>query len=231
MHITAIVLAAGKGLRLKTKASKPLIKINSHPLIVYCLNTLSKHPDIKDIIVVANRKNLKDISHQIRRYRIGKVKDIVLGGRLRRVSVMNGLRAVDKRCNFVLIHDGVRPFIDKKIISSAIKTAKRYGAAITAVPVKATIKSVGRRPSSVAHDFIVKETLKREKLWEVQTPQVFRRDLILQAYKKFGNTDVTDDASLVEKLGKKVRIVEGSYFNIKITTPEDLVLAESIAKR
>ncbi|MDD4981007.1 MAG: 2-C-methyl-D-erythritol 4-phosphate cytidylyltransferase [Candidatus Omnitrophica bacterium] len=230
MYITAIVLAAGKGLRLKTKLSKPLIKVNSRPLIIYCLDTLSKHPAIGDIIVVANRRNLKDISRQIRRYRIGKIKDIVLGGRLRRVSVANGLRAIDKECSLVMVHDSARPFIDKKTISSLIKTAARYGAAIVGVPVKATIKSVKCQVSGVRCGFLVKKTLDRDNLWEVQTPQVFKKGLILKAYKKFGNTDVTDDASLVEKLGRQVRVVEGSYFNIKITTPEDLVLAEAILK-
>lgn len=248
MYVTAVVLAAGKGLRLKAKMpeyrhpeenlkkkstfgiSKPLIAVNSKPLVIYCLNTLSNHPYIKDIIVVASLKNLKDICHKIRQYRIGKIKDIVLGGGLRQDSVMEGLEAMDSRTELVLIHDAVRPFIDKEMISSVIKAAKICGAAIVAVPVKATIKTVVSRKSSGVSKFIVKETLNRNNLWEIQTPQVFKKGLILKAYKKFGNTHVTDDASLVEKLGRRVRVVEGSYFNVKITTPEDLVLAEAISK-
>jgi len=223
MHVTAIVLAAGKGLRLKTGIPKPLVEINSKPLIIYCLNILSKHPFIKDIIVVANPGNLKDIRSRIRKYRIGKIKDIVLGGRLRRASVMNGLKAIDGRTDLVLIHDGVRPFVDKEIVSKVIKTAKKFGAAITGVPVKATIKKV-------KSEFLVEKTLNRENLWEIQTPQVFKKDLILEAYKKLTSAPVTDDASLVEKLGRRVKVVRGSYFNLKVTTPEDLILAKAIAK-
>lgn len=221
MHVTAIVLAAGKGVRLKNRIPKPLVEINSCPLIIYCLDILSSQPDIKEIIVVANPENLEYIRQNLRQYRIAKVKDIVLGGRLRQESVVKGLKAMDTCTDWVLIHDGVRPFIDKGIVSSVIKAARKYKAAIVGVPVKATIKSSGRK-------CIVKRTLDRKNLWEIQTPQVFKKDLILKAYKKFGNTEVTDDASLVERLGVKVKIVMGSYFNIKITTPEDLVLAEAI---
>jgi 2-C-methyl-D-erythritol 4-phosphate cytidylyltransferase len=231
MYVTAIVLAAGKGLRLKSKISKPLIKIDSKPLIIYSLNTLSNHPYIKDIIVVANRRNLQDIRNKIKRYRIDKIKDVVLGGEVRLASVVNGLRAIDNHTDLVLIHDGVRPFIDRDIISSVIKTAKSYGAAIVGVPVKATIKEVLGSRFSVLGDFVVKKTLNRNNLWEIQTPQVFKKDLILKAYNKFGDMDVTDDAMLVEKLGVKVRVVLGNYMNIKITTPEDLVLAEGLVHK
>ena len=231
MHVTAILLAAGKGLRLKSKISKPLIKIDSRPLIIYSLNTLSKHPYIKDIIVVANRRNLQDLRNNIKRFSIDKIKDVVLGGKKRQGSVINGLRAIDNHTDLVLIHDGVRPFIDKDIVSSVIKTAKLYGAAIVGVPVKATIKGVRCQVSGVrAKCYTVDKTFNRESLWEIQTPQVFKKDLILKAYNKFGDMDVTDDAMLVEKLGVKVSVVRGAYNNIKITTPKDLVLAEAILK-
>ena len=230
MYVTAIVLAAGKGLRLKSKISKPLIKIDSKPLIIYSLNTLSKHPYIKDIIVVANRRNLQDIRNKIKQYRIDKIKDVVLGGQVRLASVVNGLRAIDNHTDLVLIHDGVRPFIDRDIVSSVIKTAKSSGAAIAGVPVKATIKSVKVSKCQSVKENIVEKTLDRSKLWEIQTPQVFRKDLILKAYDKFGDIDVTDDAMLVEKLGAKVSVVLGTYNNIKITTPEDLIVAQAIAK-
>ncbi|MFH0913108.1 MAG: 2-C-methyl-D-erythritol 4-phosphate cytidylyltransferase [Candidatus Omnitrophota bacterium] len=234
MHVTAIVLAAGKGLRLRTRIPKPLVEISSQPLIIYCLNILSKHPLIKDIIVVANPGNLKDICNKIRQYRVRKIKDIVLGGKLRCASVMNGLKAIDGRTDLVLIHDGARPFIAKEMVSTVIKTAKRFGAAIVGVPVKATVKQVkspcrpGRKERSKVKS--VERTLNRDNLWEIQTPQVFKKDLILRAYKKFLSTPVTDDASLVEKSGKSVKVVMGSYFNLKVTTPEDLVLAKAIAK-
>ncbi len=175
MHVTAIVLAAGKGLRLKSKISKPLIKVDYKPLIIYSLNTLSKHPYIKDNIVVGNRRNLQDIRDKIRQYHINKIKDVVLGGRLRKISVFNGLRATDKQARMVLIHDAGRPFIDKETVSAVIKAARRWGAAIVGVPVKATIKKVASHDGGVRR---VKETIDRSSLWEIQTPQVCKRDLI-----------------------------------------------------
>jgi 2-C-methyl-D-erythritol 4-phosphate cytidylyltransferase len=143
---------------------------------------------------------------------------------------------IDSRTDLVLIHDAVRPFICREDVSKVIRVAERYGAAILGVPVKATIKKAtclapaspaGRQATS---EVIVEKTLDRNRLWEVQTPQVFRTDIILKAYEKFGNIDATDDAFLAEKLGITVRVVMGSYFNIKITTPEDLIIAQAISK-
>ena len=235
-YVTAIVLAAGKGLRFSRSNSstvrsgtKPLIKVNSKPIIIYCLDTLSRHPGIRDIVVVVNTLNEGEIISRIRQYCIGKIRQVVKGGRRRQDSVINGLNAMDERTDLVLIHDAVRPFIDKEIVSSVINEAERCGAAIVGVPVKATIK-IANRKSQIANRIIVKKTLDRNNLWEIQTPQVFKKNLILEAYKKFPDTEVTDDASLVERWGAEVKIVKGSYSNIKITTPEDLVIAEAIAK-
>lgn len=237
MYVTAIVLAAGKGLRFESGVSKPLVGINSKPVIIYCLNTLSLHHQIKDIIVAANSENLRNIISKIRQYRIKKVKDVILGGRKRCGSVSNALRVIDSRTDLVLIHDAVRPFICREDVSGVIRVAERYGAAILGVPVKATIKKVksqkslpGRQAGKVKSEFMVERTLNRDSLWEIQTPQAFRTDIILKAYEKFGNINATDDAFLVEKLGIKVRMAKGSYFNIKITTPEDLIIAQAIAK-
>lgn len=230
-QVTAVILAAGKGLRFKTKISKPLVKINSKPIVIYSLNTFSKHPYIKDIVLVVNKLNRKEIIKKIRQYRIRKIRQVVIGGRRRQDSVMNGLKAIDSRSDLVLIHDAVRPFIDKATISSVIKEAQKSTAAVVGVPVKSTIKSVkASKRQSVKVKCIVEKTLDRTKLWEIQTPQVFKKDLILEAYRKCANLDVTDDAMLAEKLGAKVKIVPGSYKNIKITTPEDLVIAEAILK-
>ena len=222
-YVTAIALAAGRGERLKSKVPKLLAKIGSKPVIIHTLEALSRNPSIKDIILVANAKNLREMTAWVKRYHIRKISSVVEGGARRQDSLGNGLKAVDSRTDLVLIHDAARPFIDKNLIDSVINVAKKSGAAITGVPVKATIKK--------AFGKVVDKTIERKNLWEIQTPQVFKKDLILKAYKKFGKIDVTDDAMLVEKLGGKVNIVEGSYSNIKITTPEDLVLAEAIAKR
>ncbi len=137
-------------------------------------------------------------------------------------SLANGLAFVSKNAELVLIHDAARPLIDERSLSSCIKEAKRCNAATLGVPVKATVKKV--------KGAVVKDTLDRSELWEIQTPQVFRRDLILKAYKKYRSTEATDDAMLVEKLGVGVHITLGSYNNIKITTPEDLIIAEALLK-
>jgi len=255
MYLSAIVLAAGRGLRFsrlnsatarggipariskmakpgKSKIPKTLVKIDSRPVIIYCLDILSKHPSIRDIIVVVNAGFLGEMVSKIRQYRIDKVRRVVRGGRRRQDSVYNALRVMDNRTDLVLIHDGVRPFIDKETVSSVIKEAQDSGAAVMGVPVKATVKQVRRSLGhKVRSNFIVRKTLKRDELWEVQTPQVFSKRLILEAYKNFGKEEVTDDASLVEKLGAKVSVILGSYNNIKITTPEDLVIAKAIAKK
>ncbi len=222
-YVTAIVLAAGRGVRFKAKVSKPLSKVSGKPLLIHCLETFSRHPYVKEIIVVANPANIEEIGVRIRQYRIAKISNIVLGGRQRQDSVYCGLMAAGSRTELVLIHDGVRPFIDRRTISQTIEEAGKYGAAIAGVPVKATIKKVSGGA--------VKETLQREGLWEIQTPQVFKKDLILRAYRKFGRTLVTDDASLVEKTGASVRMVMGSYFNIKVTSLEDIALARAIKQK
>lgn len=224
MKLEAIVLAAGRGLRLQSKIPKPLARINSKPVIIYSLETLSRHPWVKDIILVVNSKNSKGIIKEVKKRRIKKIEKIIQGGRRRQDSVLNGLKAVDNDTHLVLIHDAARPFIDKDTLTALIKTAKNSGAAIAGVPVKATIKRVSGK-------FIVKKTIERKGLWEIQTPQVFKKDLILRAYKKFGKQDATDDAMLVERLGEKVSVVLGSYNNIKVTTPEDMELAKAIVKR
>lgn len=227
-HLTAIVLAAGRGERLKSRVSKPLAAINSQAMILYCLRTFSRIPEITDIVVVANNANLSDIKNKIRQCGIAKVKGIVLGGRRRQDSVLNGLKALDKNTDLVLVHDAARPFIDRKSISKVIARAKKCGAAILGVPVKATIK---KAKNSLSGPAVVEQTIDRKGLWEIQTPQVFRREIISKAYRRFHDRPVTDDAGLVERLGFRVDIVEGSALNIKITTPEDLTLAKAIARR
>jgi 2-C-methyl-D-erythritol 4-phosphate cytidylyltransferase len=229
MHVTAIVLAAGKGARFGNKVSKPLFRLGSKPILIYSLLRLSRHPYVKDIIVVANPLNKKGIIAKIKGYRINKIKSVVLGGLRRQDSVFSGLKAIDARTDYVLIHDAARPFIDKNIISSVINAAKKYGAAISGVPLKSTLKQA-QTPVKKNSAAFVARTLDRRDLWEIQTPQAFKTALIVRAYEKFGKPSVTDDASLVEKLNKRVAIVLGSYSNIKITTAEDLAVASGIIK-
>ena len=229
MRVAAIVLAAGEGKRFQGDIPKPLIPINKYPTLSYCLKALQGHRFIRDIIVVVNKGNAPGIRRLVTAHRIRKVTAIVNGGRLRQESVVNGLGAVGKDISFVLIHDGVRPFITPQMISAVISAAKRAGAAIVAVPVKATIKEVGQHRSRRGWRLRVIRTVPRQMLWEVQTPQVFRKEIIQMAFDKYGKQIVTDDAALVEKIGIPVEVVEGSYTNIKITTPDDLVIAEAVA--
>lgn len=223
MYVSAIVVAAGLSLRLKSNIPKPLVKINSRPVIIFSLSCLAKCRWVKEIIVVANARNMQGIKKAIRQYKIPKVSQIVFGGVERKDSAYNGIRAASPQADLILIHDGGRPFISQDIISRAVNQAQKSGAAIAAVPVKATIKKVRGKN-------IVEKTIDRENLWEIQTPQVFRKALIREAFKRFGHLEVTDDAILVEKMGKRVSIVWGDYKNIKITTPEDLIIAKALAK-
>ena len=231
MYVSAIVVAAGSGNRFQSRISKPLVKIHLKPIIVYALQALNRCADIEEIIVVANRDNIEGIGACVNRYNIRKVKSILLGGKERKDSVAKGLKEVSQKSGLVLIHDAARPFIDKAIVLKAILVCKRYGAAVVGVPVKATIKIAGSPGRQAARLNVIKRTIDRSNLWEIQTPQVFRKELILEAYRKFAKLKVTDDAMLVEKMGKKVCIVPGSYNNIKITTPEDLIIAKAIARR
>lgn len=225
MFVSAIVVAAGKGKRLGSQASKPVLKLNSRPIISFSLDVLNKHPWIKEIIVVANPGNIRALGAIIRRDKPRKEVKLVLGGKERKDSVAQGLKALNPRAELVLIHDAARPFITSGLVASVIKEARRSKAAILGVAVKPTIKRCGARGAGRR----VKETIDRRDIWEIQTPQVFQKDLILDAYKKYGRRKVTDDAMLVEKLGKPVSIVPGSSLNIKITTPEDLIIAKGIA--
>ena len=225
MKVTAIVPAAGKGARFKSVITKPLVNLDRKPILIHTLSILSKHRLIKDIIVVSNKKDLQMLKAKIKQFKLSKIKKIIIGGSTRRQSVENALSWVDNACDFVLVHDGVRPFINKEIISSVISAAKKFGAAIVAVPVKPTIKKVN--PLNLK----VRCTLDRSTLWEIQTPQVFRKDIILKAYNRFKDRKALDDAYLIEKLGIAVKVVRGSYKNIKITTPEDLIFAKAIMKK
>jgi len=229
MFVSAIVVAAGKSKRFKPGNSKVLLKLNSQPVIAYSLDVLSREHQIKEIIVVANPQNIAALRKIIRKNKFHQALKLVLGGKERRDSVAGGLKAIDAQADFVLIHDAARPFITSGLVARVIQEAQKSKAAILGVPVKPTIKLVTRSPGhQVTSNFVIRKTLNRNALWEAQTPQVFEKDLILKAYRKFGGIGATDDASLVERSGKRVKIVMGAYHNIKITTPEDMVIAEAI---
>ena len=226
MRVTAIVPSAGKGARLKSKIKKPYIKLNDKPILAYTLKALSRNKNIREILVAVSRDKIEKAQKEIiEKYGIKKAR-LVTGGKERSDSVYNALKAVSDDADYILIHDGIRPFITDELIESLLNQASRFGAAISAVPVKPTLKFAGR-------DRFIKDTPSREYFWEAQTPQVFKKDLIVKAYKlaRKKNIRATDDSMLVERMGVRPKIVMGSYSNIKITTKEDLELARIIIKK
>lgn len=224
VKITAIVPSAGKGARFKSSERKPFATLNKKPVLSYALRTLQLSSLIRDIVLVIDKSLIEVAKRLVKRYNITKVKNIVEGGKTRSESVRRGLSCVDKDVALIVIHDGVRPFASKDILKKTIAAALKFGASISAVPVKATIK-VSEKGA------FVKYTPERGRLWEVQTPQVFKKDLIESAYRRVRNSALfTDDAALIENIGKKVKIVKGDYSNIKITTIEDIKIAEALIR-
>lgn len=232
MNISVIIPAAGLSRRMNPapircrvkgfEKRKPFILLRGEPVISYTLDVFKKIKQVKQILLVVNKKDLPGAKKYFQK---GIVK-VIAGGVERKDSVYNGIKALNRDCGTVLIHDGVRPFVNKKTVLESIQAAQKYGAAVVAVPVIPTVKRVDEK------GFVI-STLNRKFLWEIQTPQAFRREIIVKAYNCRGRsrpspTDITDDAMLVERIGYKVKIVMGSYDNIKITTPKDLKIAESI---
>ena len=225
--VSVIIAAAGKGTRMNSDINKQYINICGVPVLARSIGVFQECKLINEIIVVVNKDDIifckKNI---IDTYEFTKVTQIVAGGDSRQKSVLNGLNAVNKDTEIVLIHDGARPFVKQEIIIDSITSAMNFGAACVAVPVKDTIKrSVGKD----GQDFVT-ETIPRETLWLVQTPQAFRYSLIREAHIKAYEEgfEGTDDSILVERLGVPVKIVMGRYDNIKITTWEDLIIGEAI---
>ena len=226
MKITAIIPAAGCGKRMRLKADKPFIKICGKEMICYPLRVLEGVPAVSEVVVVAERKNIFKMKALVKREGFRKVKYIIEGGKWRCESVSNGLKASDEDSDFILIHDCARPLIEKSMVEKTIRAALKDNCAITAVRVKPTIKQAFPGRGFVQH------TLNRAFLWEAQTPQVFKACILRTAYRKAGKAieSFTDDSGIVENAGNKVRIVESNYSNIKITTREDLVIAEALIR-
>jgi 2-C-methyl-D-erythritol 4-phosphate cytidylyltransferase len=233
MKADAVIVSAGKGLRfMEGKSIRPghgkkqFHLLGGKPILTRTLEKFETCPLIRSIHLVVGQEDmdycLKEI---IEKNNFQKVSKIVPGGKRRQESVKNGVDALPKDTDIVVIHDGVRPFVTKAMIEDSIHAAGRYGAVILAMPVKETIKISNP-------DGTVLKTLDRESLWQIQTPQTFQVNVIKEAYSRATEDGFigTDDASLVEQLGVKVHILPGSYTNIKITTPEDLLLANLFLK-
>lgn len=224
MRTLAIVLAGGTGKRMGSPTSKQFLLLDNRPILVHTLQVFEECKPVDVVYLVVNHKDLPVIQEEVlEQYRFDKIMKLVIGGRLRQDSVRNGLEAIDEPCDIVIIHDAARPFVSPSFIEKSIFLMEMYDAIIPALPVKDTIKVVSKE------GYVVK-TLERDALWNIQTPQTFKYDLISKAYREgmakklFGY----DDSVFIEHMGKKVKVVEGSPYNIKITTPEDLTIARGI---
>ena len=216
----AIITSAGTSQRMG-EIDKTFAILCGKPVLAWSVETLQKSTSIDRIVIVLHRENVKKGKQLVFERGWTKVADVCPGGRLRQDSVAIGLGQLS-RCRWVAIHDGARPLVTENLIKQGLEAAQETGAAIAAVPVTDTIKMAG-------DDLIVRETPPRDKLWAVQTPQIFRFNLITEAHHQI-KTVVTDDASMVEQLGHKVKLYMGSYDNVKITTPDDLALAEMLCQ-
>ncbi len=219
---TAIVLAAGSGKRMNAKVQKQYLEVAGKPILYYTLKAFEES-GVTEIVLVTGAGQEEYCRREIiEKYSFQKIKKIVAGGKERYHSVYEGLLAA-KGADYVLIHDGARPMVDGAVIQRSMEAAEKYQACAAGVPAKDTIKIVNEEQ-------IAKETPDRSRVWQVQTPQAFFYPLILEAYGKLMETEgiaVTDDAMVVERMTSvPVKMIEGSYRNIKITTPDDLLIAE-----
>ena len=228
MAASVILLAAGRGRRFSSSTPKVLALIGGKPVFMHSLQVFTGHPRISEVILVAGKESFSGLRAALKKMRFSKPVKMVPGGKERQDSVSCGLKKVSAASDLVLIHDAARPFISRRLVDGVMRAASLYGAAVPGVPLKSTIKEISLSGGCGA--FVV-STPERGCFCEVQTPQAFKRGLILSAYSRIPAGRVfTDDASLVEEMGKPVRVAAGEYTNIKITTREDLVYAAAIAR-
>lgn len=230
----AIVLAGGRGRRMNSQVPKQYLPLGGKPVLFYSLKAF-QDSFVDEIILVAEEGEEENCRRQILEpYGFTKVKTIAAGGAERYHSVANGIRKVSSDCSYIFIHDGARPFLDQKILKEALEQVRLHHACVAAMPVKDTIKIADENGFSLS-------TPRRDRVWLMQTPQVFEASLIRQAYEKLPcelqrlqeeGIQITDDAMVVETLmHHPVRFFRASYENMKITTPEDLLIAEAILRK
>ena len=225
-NICAVIVAAGSGKRMGAKENKVFLNLFDKPILAYTLEIFQQCKSIDSIVLVTRECDIGLCQNIISRYNITKTENIVVGGTTRQQSVYNGLNKVCKNTDIVVIHDGARALIEKNQIEETIKYAKEYGASAVGVKCKDTLKQIDQ------NGFIA-NTINREVTYNIQTPQTFKYDIILSAHKKAIEDDfeTTDDCAVAEHCGVRIKLAEGSYDNIKLTTPEDLTVAENILRR
>lgn len=223
-YISTIIVAAGSGKRMKSNISKQFLKIDNKSILTHTIDKFQNNEFIDEIILVLKDTDVEYCRNNIvNKYKLNKVKKLVVGGRERYNSVHEGLKNVSKKCDIVLIHDGARPNVSQEIIQRSIMETIKHKACVIGVPVINTIKIVNENDE-------ITSTPQRKSIWNAQTPQCFEYKLILDAYNKALNNEIefTDDSMLMEKLGYKVKMVMGDYNNIKITVPQDIKLVKAI---
>lgn len=225
MPNTAIILSAGMGKRMQAGKNKQFIELNGKSVLTHTLSVFALMPDITNIVLVV-RAGEEELCREMVPTMAKNKTILVAGGKERQDSVYNGIKAINWECDYIIVHDGARPLVTLDIISRTLEAAKTYGAAVCGVPVKDTIKQVNPDGSVI-------QTIPRNSLYAVQTPQIFQTSKLKKAYDYAyeHNFYGTDDASLLEYMGEKVQIVLGDYENIKLTTPEDIQSAEAILQK
>jgi len=223
--ISAIIVAAGKGMRMKNSLRKQYLLLAGRPILAHTLLAFDACSLIENIILVVPKEDFDYCNENVlSSITLRNNVTLISGGAKRQDSVYNGLLAIDnKSANIVVIHDGVRPFVSPEQLTACVIGAKQYGACILGIPADSTLKRVN-------NSGYVDKTIERDTIWLAQTPQAFQQSLLIKAYDKARQEDFsgTDDAMLVERLGGSVKVISGSKHNIKITTREDLELAKAI---
>ena len=222
--VSAVVVSAGNSTRMGG-VNKQFLEINGIPVLIHTLMVFENLDAIDEVVVVTRESDIEDVKFLVEKYGINKVSKVVKGGEIRQLSVLSGVSSVSKIADFVAIHDGARPLVTEKVVLDTLNQAFESGSAATGVKVKDTVKQVNDDNDIIA-------TPDRNYLRFIQTPQIFDKALYLDAVNTVENSkDFTDDCMLVEAYGKTVKFVDGDYENIKITTPEDVELAENYLRR
>lgn len=222
--ISAVIVSAGNSTRMGG-INKQFLELDGAPVIINTVTAFQKSDLVDEIVIVTRERDIEEVAKLVEKYEFSKVLNIVAGGKTRQLSVYEGVISTSNIADLVVIHDGARPLVTVKVIEETIKAAAEFGAAATGVKVKDTVKVVDENDNII-------DTPDRAYMRFIQTPQVFEKKLYLDAVNTVKNSqDFTDDCMLIEAYGKTVKFVDGDYENIKITTPEDIDLAESYIKR
>jgi len=222
---SGIIVAGGKGERMGPDVDKAFLSLGAKPVLVYSLMAFEKCPDVEEVILVVRKERIESARRAVQMFGCKKVVKIVAGGNQRQHSVAHGLAELNEGSEVVAVHDGARPCVMPSLISETIKSARQYGSGVAAVKITDTVKEVERGTT-------ISQTIDRTKLWRVQTPQTFKVALLRKAFEMVAKKKIkiTDEASSVELICDNVRLVQSSSSNIKITSPDDLVLAAALMR-